>query len=354
MKKKGNPNLQIYGADILITHLTALVQEMEGVRQAKDLEAVHRMRVASRRLRATLPLFGQQLVGKKHLDWIKAVRGITRALGQARDADVQIDAVSHFLETIQSPNRIGVRRLVLRLRQQRASLQPMVLKELNKFEKSGVVSEMAQALAPFNIYHDRLDANDPGLIKLANRAIRAGMAEYLDFDEIVDQPAKVTELHAMRISAKRFRYTLETFAPLFEDGLKEYVKALRSGQDMLGVIHDCDVWGDLIPQFMEEERQRTAEFFGSLRSFKRLVPGLTLYQETRRSEREAVYNEFRETWKRWTNDGLWADLIAVLDARVATVTVKAADEEPALEEESTGETVASNDDAATSAPAETE
>lgn len=354
MKKKVNPNLQIYGANVLITHLTALVQEMEGVRLAEDLEAVHRMRVASRRLRATLPLFGQQLVGKKHLDWIKAVRGITRALGQARDADVQIDAVSHFLETVQSPNRIGVRRLLLRLRQQRASLQPMVMKELNKFEKSGVVSEMAQALAPFNIYHDRLDANDAGLIKLANRAIRAGMAEYLDFDEIVEQPEKVAELHAMRISAKRFRYTLETFAPLFEDGLKEYVKALRSGQDMLGTIHDCDVWGDLIPQFMEEERQRITEFYGSLRSFKRLVPGLTLYQDTRRSEREAVYSEFRETWKRWMNDGLWADLIAVLDVRVAAVSTPAADEETATDEETTTELVPPNGEAAAAAPAETD
>ncbi len=353
MKKKGNPNLQIYGANVLFTHLTALVQEMEGVRLAEDLEAVHRMRVASRRLRATLPLFGQQLVGKKHLDWIKAVRGITRALGQARDADVQIEAVSGFLETVQSPNRIGVRRLLLRLRQQRASLQPLVMKELNKFEKSGVVSDMAQALAPLNIYHDRLDANDAGLIKLANRAIRAGMAEYLDFDEIVDQPEKVAELHAMRISAKRFRYTLETFAPLFEDGLKEYVKALRSGQDMLGIIHDCDVWGDLIPQFMDEERQRTDEFFGSLRSFKRLIPGLTLYQDTRHSEREAVYGEFRETWKRWMNDGLWADLIAVLDARVAAVTTPEVDEDAAPGEEATADEVPPDGGAAV-IPAETE
>src|SRR3972149_5297581 len=137
MKKKFNLNLQIYGANVLITHLTALVQEMEGVRLAQDIEAVHRMRVASRRLRAVLPLFGQQVVGKRHLEWIKAVRGITRALGLARDSDVQIDSVSNFLESAQSPNRIGVRRLLLRLRQQRADLQPKVMKELNKFETNG-------------------------------------------------------------------------------------------------------------------------------------------------------------------------------------------------------------------------
>jgi CHAD domain-containing protein len=200
---------------------------------------------------------------------------------------------------------------------------------------------MAQALAPFTIYHDRLDNNDAGLIKLANKAIRAGMAEYLDFDEIVDQPEKVAELHAMRISAKRFRYTLEIFAPLFEDGLKEYLKVLRSGQDMLGTIHDCDVWSGLMVQFIEEERSRTMEYLGSLRSFKRLTPGLTLFQEARRNERETVYANFREAWEGWTRDGVWANLIAVLDARVAAVTAK--DEEPVAAEEAATETAPTMD-----------
>ena len=324
MKNKPNPNLQIYGAATMMTHLTALVQEMEGVRLARDIEAVHRMRVASRRLRATLPLFGQQLAGKRHLVWIKTMRGITRALGAARDSDVQIEHVTQFLEPLQPPNRSGMRRLLLRLRQQRLALQPQVMKELNKFEKSGVVAEIAQKLAPFDIYRDRLDVDDPGLLKLADQAIRARLDDFLDFDAIVDQPERIEELHAMRISAKRLRYTLETFAPLFEDGLKNYLKAMRSAQDMLGAIHDCDVWAVYIPQFMDEERLRTAEYFGSVRTFKRLVPGLSLYQDARRSERESVYAAFRETWAGWKSEGLWESLTTILEARLTPVV------EPAL------------------------
>lgn len=319
MKFKANPNLQIYGAVTMMTHLTALVQEMEGVRLARDIEAVHRMRVASRRLRATLPLFGQQLAGKRHLVWIKAMRGITRALGAARDSDVQIEHVSKFLEPLLPPNRSGVRRLLLRLRQQRLALQPQVIKELHKFEKSGVVAEIAQKLAPFDIYRDRLDVNDPGLLKLANQAIHTRLGEFLDFDAIVDQPEQIEELHAMRISAKRLRYTLETFASLFDDGLKNYLKAMRSAQDMLGAIHDCDVWAVYIPQFMDEERLRTAEYFGSVRTYKRLVPGLTLYQNARRSERESMYATFRGTWAGWKSESLWENLTAILEARLTPV-----------------------------------
>src|SRR5574340_240314 len=166
MVKKENPNLQLYGAGILLTHLTSLVQEMSGVRRGDDIEAVHSMRVATRRLRATLPLFGPSLAGKRHLEWIKTARGITRALGEARDSDVQIEHVSAFLAPLQPPYRSGARRLLLRLKQQRIALQPKVLKALDKFEKSGLVTEMAQKLAPFDIYRDRLDSSDPIFIEI--------------------------------------------------------------------------------------------------------------------------------------------------------------------------------------------
>lgn len=328
MVKKANPNLQIYGAVILLTHLTSLVQEINGVRHSRDIEAVHRMRVASRRLRATLPLFGSNLAGKRHQDWIKAVRSITRALGEARDGDVQIEHVSSFLETLQPPYRAGVRRLLLRLKQQRLSLQPKVLKALDKFEKSGLVTEMAQKLAPFDIYRDRLDSSDPVLIETANQAIHARLAEFLAFDEIVHEPEKIQEIHAMRIAAKRLRYTLETFAPLFDDGLKETIKTMRASQDMLGSIHDGDVWAISIDQFIEEERQRTIEYFGTARPFKRLAPGLLLYQEARRNERDAIYADFVKAWEEWKAEGLWDSLKALLDARLAEVSAKPEAEAP--------------------------
>lgn len=320
MVKKANPNLQIYGAVVLLTHLTSLVQEMNGVRLGRDIEAVHRMRVATRRLRATLPLFGLPLAGKRHLEWIKSVRGITRALGEARDSDVQIEHVSAFLANLERPHRAGVRRLLLRLKQKRLEMQPDILKALDKFEKTGLVTEMAQKLAPFDIYRDRLDSSDPVLIEMACQAIHEKLDQFLGFDEIVHQPEKVQELHAMRIEAKRLRYTLETFAPLFQDGLKEQIKAMRTSQDLLGAIHDGDIWAAAMDTFMEEERQRTAAYFGTVRPFRRLEPGLLLYQQARRNERDAMYVEFVQSWEQWKNQGLWTNLTAAMDARLAEVT----------------------------------
>src|SRR5512136_1233420 len=90
MKTKVNMNIKIYGAGVLLGQLAALVQEIDGVRRARDIEYIHRMRVATRRLRSALPLFGEQITEKRSIFWFKRIRKLTRALGEARDTDVQI------------------------------------------------------------------------------------------------------------------------------------------------------------------------------------------------------------------------------------------------------------------------
>src|SRR5512141_1839971 len=79
----------VFGACVLEKHLQALSEEVEGVRAGmEDIEFVHRARVASRRLRATLPLFAGCLPRKKTKKWLSQIRAVTRALGAARDTDV--------------------------------------------------------------------------------------------------------------------------------------------------------------------------------------------------------------------------------------------------------------------------
>src|SRR5512136_2530135 len=125
----------LFGLEALQERLPALAQEIEGVRAAEDIEDVHRMRVASRRVRNALALFGDDLP-KKHYDrWRVDLRRITRALGAARDTDVQIAWVEDFSNRTEDPElRVGIERLLLRLRQQRARLQVKVVKTLNRVQ----------------------------------------------------------------------------------------------------------------------------------------------------------------------------------------------------------------------------
>ncbi|MFQ6042085.1 MAG: CHAD domain-containing protein, partial [Candidatus Poribacteria bacterium] len=58
--------------------------------EADDIEYVHRMRVASRRLRSGFALFEECFPPKRLKRWRKQIRRVTRALGDARYTDVQI------------------------------------------------------------------------------------------------------------------------------------------------------------------------------------------------------------------------------------------------------------------------
>jgi inorganic triphosphatase YgiF len=79
-----------FGVQRLLPLLDAFSKEIEGVESGQDIEYIHRMRVASRRLRAALPLFFSCIPEKKYRVWMLEIQKITRALGEARDTDVQI------------------------------------------------------------------------------------------------------------------------------------------------------------------------------------------------------------------------------------------------------------------------
>jgi CHAD domain-containing protein len=54
------------------------------------------------------------------------------------------------------------------------------------------------------------------------------------------------DLHAFRLAAKRYRYSLELFLPLYGPGLKLKVEEVRSLQRLLGEINDCVTARDLL------------------------------------------------------------------------------------------------------------
>jgi hypothetical protein len=69
--------------------------------------------------------------------------------------------------------------------------------------------------------------------------------ELLQWRPAVEDPGLVTELHNMRIAAKRLRYAFETFQTCFP-GTKGILKDLTDIQEDLGDIHDLDVLTDVL------------------------------------------------------------------------------------------------------------
>lgn len=322
MEHPSDASYTLFGAEALLKRLQALTQESGGVRQAEDIEAIHRMRVASRRLRAALDLFQITLPRKKFAEWEKQVKRITRALGAARDTDVQIAALDECLQNLPEPRfKAGIERLRLRQRQRRERLQADVLKALDGWEASAVADDMSQSLRQTLVQArlNQVETASPQVFRNAHSNISLRLEEFLSYESCVSKPEQVEELHAMRIAAKRLRYTLEIFAPLYEDELKEPLKAVREAQDLLGDIHDCDVWAQYLPQFIEEERARTLDYFGSARAFGRLATGLRHWGQDRQQRRDQRYCDLVQFWERVQAQAVWDQLRRSLQAHLSPV-----------------------------------
>lgn len=309
MRGANDLNICIFGADAMVRHINALAAEIEGVRQAEDIEFIHRTRVATRRLRTTFALFSDCLPAKKAALWQKQIRKVTQALGAARDLDVQIDLLKSIYKNLPSSSlRPGVRRLILRLSQAREKRQRNVIAVMDELVSGRTLEELKSQLDKILEQRGEPFFYPFSLYDLSAQSISGFLDHFLSYAEFVHQPEDIEELHAMRIAAKRLRYALETFAPLYPDELKRYIQAVRKAQELLGDIHDCDVWAGFLPVFIEKERKRVANFFGSLAPMNFLLPGLSYFEQNRAEAREQVYNEFVNTWDRWCEDQLWGRL----------------------------------------------
>jgi CHAD domain-containing protein len=301
-----DPCICIFGANILHNHSQALLKEMQGVREAADIEYIHRMRVASRRLRSALPLFSDCFESHLAQDWRRQIRKITTALGEARDADVQLDTLKKiYVELPQKKFKPGMHRLILRLSQKRLRMQTAVNDALERFLKKDVVKDIESRVGILLNPDTACTETSLSLYTLADNAISQCIEALLGYSTIICQPEMVEALHAMRIEATRLRYTMEIFAPIYPGALKKQIQIIRKIQEWLGDIHDSDVWLTTLPVFMDEERQRVIKFYGQPGPFNLLTPGLVYLQQNRADFRRQQYTEFVEQWQEWHNKGIW-------------------------------------------------
>jgi CHAD domain-containing protein len=320
MREKLDDHSCQFAAAILLQHINALLAEFEGVREAKDIEYIHRMRVASRRLRTAMSLFGGCLPDKKSEAWTRQIRQVTRSLGSARDTDVQIEWLVGFSSHQTDPKvTLGIQRLILRLTQRRRRLQTSVVVVLNKLTASGTLSDMKKRLTPPPDSENTPLAYSSQLYRYARDTILENLNAMLAFEEIVHFPEKVSELHAMRIAAKKLRYTIEAFQQLYPDDLKKTLNIIRSAQEQLGNIHDCDVWLLFLPEFIKEETTRMVEYLGNSRGMYRYTYGIHVLEQERQNARNQQYDQFVKDWDSWKKKGVWENLVRLVEAPVLNI-----------------------------------
>jgi len=111
-----------------------------------DIEGVHDMRVATRRLRAALEVFAPCFPRKAHADVLKGVKDLADRLGQRRDPDVAIEELEAMAKEFAPADRPGVAGLVEELRAEQAAANETVARALADVQASAL-PERLQDLA---------------------------------------------------------------------------------------------------------------------------------------------------------------------------------------------------------------
>jgi CHAD domain-containing protein len=123
-----------------------LFDAAEGVLDTSDIERVHDMRVASRRLRAVLEIFEPCFPRSEFKGVLRDVKQLADALGARRDPDVHIESLEAFSRALLTANKPGVARLVEELRRRQERGNQVLAAELERTRERGL-QERLLALA---------------------------------------------------------------------------------------------------------------------------------------------------------------------------------------------------------------
>jgi CHAD domain-containing protein len=305
------PTYREFGLRALLLRLNVFQRCTADLREQNDADAVHDLRVASRRFHAAALLFSDTLPPAALTNAERRIRRVRKAAGNVRDGDVQMEFIAALMRKKRARRyRFGLERLLLRLSQRREKQMRRITAALATLERSTATQALLRTIRTGT--SRTLRGLPLPLRQRSGQAVAAALAGLFRYEQFVKQSSAAAELHQMRIAAKRLRYVMEIFNPVYKGTLTPYIRIIRTLQDALGQMHDCDVWLAVIPEFIEEERKRTAAYFGDTRSFPRIERGMLFLAEYARTERMRLYRKFTRIWNTAVDNGVWTSLTKVI------------------------------------------
>ncbi len=125
--------------------------------------------------------------------------------------------------------------------------------------------------------------------KAAARILRKRLQEY--FDRWPDSALTPTaeELHDLRISGKRLRYSAETFRDFYPDHLALLIQLLKDSQDLLGGIQDCVTQRRLLQRELMRIQQKSPRG-AEAGAIRRLIA-------SHQQQQADLFAQFEELWR---------------------------------------------------------
>lgn len=224
---------------IIARQVHDLLHYEKPARRGDDPEAIHQMRVQTRRLRAALALFSgvvrpPRRAGRARLRWL------ARTLGRVRDLDV----IAGLLEDRHLAHLAGseagrLEDLVAALKERRWRAQ----RKLKAGLARGRYAKLKAALLEFARRPRFAKGRDEDAMAARYLAdsIHRGARRVSGHRGMTERAPAAADLHTLRIAVKRLRYVLDFHAETCGIAFDEERSLTRQLQDCLGEIHDHDL-----------------------------------------------------------------------------------------------------------------
>lgn len=283
------------GRKVFLFHFAQMLAHESGTRLGEDIEELHDMRVATRRMRAAFEVFGEAYEPKLIKTLLKGLRATGRALGHPRDMDVFMEKAHLYLNSLPEDQQAGLDPLLAAWEQERQSARqemnvyldsPGYVDFIERFNR--FVQTPGLGALPVSTEHpipNRLREIVPILIYSRMASVRA-------FEPLLGN-ARIEQLHALRIEFKKLRYAVEYFREVMGPEAKYVIEVIKRLQDHLGELNDANVATQLLRQFLDDWDASQA---GRPIAERQNPGGIIAYLAYQHAQRHELMITFQQAW----------------------------------------------------------
>ncbi len=239
---------------VLEQRLEQLAEAALGARQGRSVEAVHELRVASRRLRAFAVTFRDRLGDTARSRLEKKLKRVARAAGDLRDLDVQLEALERRCAAASGDlERAALEHLLEVLERQRAKAERRARRRLGTLELDAIPRLVRRAVRSVTRGLPSDEGQQAYALAVLERLV-------LEAEESAAMSDDAEGLHRLRIDIKQLRYALELFEPLLGSYFEALNARARALQELLGLHNDLVTLAAVVTERAAAlgERQRDA------------------------------------------------------------------------------------------------
>jgi CHAD domain-containing protein len=281
---------------VMYRQYQVMLDNEAGCRKGKSIDAVHDMRVATRRLRVAFRLFGSYYKRGLVRDLEQDLRRTGRTLGAARDLDVFNKTARQYLRTLPKQHRKDLDPLLASWKRQRQIAHRELINYFDSPRYQRLVGKLGDFLttAGAGVAAEK----EPPAARTEVRHVLGSTLwqryETVRAYEVVLPGAPPETLHALRIEFKYLRYTLEFFQEVLGPGAPQLIRQVIAAQDHLGEIQDAEVANRLLADYLSKafKEQAAASMLEAAD-----LDGVTRYLSHRRDQSRQMTATFPEMWK---------------------------------------------------------